>query len=235
MLRRKPVRREGQDIRDLPTYTIPEAATFLGLPIRTLRSWYSGADPIFKPSGTVSGIPLLSFLDLVDSHIVQVARRHHKMPMPRIRAAMRTMRTEGSAARHPLQDENIRIFARCLIRVSPGTRGRKREITNLSRYGQAGIPQVIDKFTKRIVRDTSGMPVSLYPWKFLDHKTRSRPVAVHPDVMSGRLVISGTRIPVTLLKAEVLAGSTVQQLAKEYRLSAKRIEEALRHFGTKAA
>jgi uncharacterized protein (DUF433 family) len=235
VLRRKPVRSAGQDLRELPTYTIPEAAAFLGLPVRTLRSWYLGTDPIFRPSAKVGGIPLLSFFDLVDAHIVQVARRNHKVPMSRIRDGIRQMRKEGSKTRHPLQDENIRIFARQLVLVHPGGRGRRRQITNISRHGQAGIPSVIEKFMKRIVRDSAGMPTGLYPWRLPDKTNRTRPVAIYPDVMSGRLVLSGTRVPVALLQSEVLAGNSPEHLAKEYRVPVKRIKEALRHFDSKAA
>ena len=233
VLKRKPVLNAGEDLRDLPTYTIPEAALSLGIPERTLRSWYFGSNPIFDPPALIGKIPLLSFRDLVDVHIVQMARKYHDVPMSRIKSALETARDHGT--NHPLQDDRIRIFARCLVLVEPGRGRRKRVILNLSKHGQTGIPQVVDLYTRRISKDNHGSPIGLYPWRLWKHDDRRRPVAIHPNVMSGRLVVAGTRIPVTLLKAEVLAGKSPKQLAKDYRLPTMRVEEALSHFDTKAA
>ena len=60
MLRNKPVRQPGQDIRTLPTFTIPEAAEALAIKPRTMFSWYEGDDPILKASGAYGSIHLLS-------------------------------------------------------------------------------------------------------------------------------------------------------------------------------
>lgn len=230
----KPVRHPDQDLRDLPTYTIPEAAIFLGIPERTLRSWYLGEDRIFNPSAVLGEIPLLSFRDLVDSHIVQIARRLHKVPMPRIRTAVK-LAQQGGYGDHPLQDKGIRIFARHILHVVPGRGRRKGTAVNLSRYGQTAIPEVVKLYTRRIVKDTKGTPIGLHPWRFWQKDARRRPVAIYPNVMSGRLVVEGTRIPVTLLHAEVESGKTPEQLAQAYRLSVTRVNEALSHFDTKAA
>lgn len=230
----KPLQGVGQDPRDLPTYAIPEAAAFLGIPERTLRSWFVGPHSIFAPA-IFGAIPLLSFRDLVDAHVVQVARRYHKVPLSRIRAAIETARNEAGGGTHPLQDERIMVFARQLVRVEPGAGRRKRAVINLSKYGQRGIPSVIDLYTRRIVRDEYGSPIAIYPWRFWEHDKRKRPISIRPDVMSGRLVVAGTRVPVSLLKAETLSGKTVKALARDYRLPIRRVKEALSHLDTQAA
>jgi uncharacterized protein (DUF433 family) len=234
MLTRKPTRHSGDDLRDLPTYSIPEAALYLGIPERTLREWFSGDGPLLEPSGYSGAIPLLSFSNLVDAHIVQAARVHHGVPMGRIRAAIETAQNESSSS-HPLQDDNIRIFARYLVRIEPGRGRRKRAVINLSKRGQAGIPEVVDLYTKRIAKDPLGRPVGIFPWRFWQQDERSRPVSIHPNVMSGRLVVSGTRIPVSLLLSETAAGNSPEKLARDYNLSPKVITEALSHLDTKAA
>lgn len=231
---RKPIRQSGQHLRDFPTYTIPEAAVFLGLPERTLRSWYLGKNPIFTPPARAGETPLLSFRDLVDSHIVQAARIHHKVPMGRIRSALKMARHESNEA-HPLQDERIKVFARCLVRVEPGKGRRKGVVVNLSRGGQTGFSEVIKLYTRRIVKDHSGDPIGLFPWRFKKKDDGRRPVAIHPDIMSGRLVVAGTRIPVSRLAAEALARKPIKKIARDYRLTVKRVKEALRHLDTKAA
>ena len=96
VLRNKPIRHSGQDLRDFPTYTIPEAAISLGIPERTLRSWYLGANPIFSAPALVGKkkVPLLSFRDLIDVHIVKAARTYHNVPMSRIQSALRPHATK---------------------------------------------------------------------------------------------------------------------------------------------
>jgi hypothetical protein len=59
MIKEKPIRAKGQDIRTLPTYTIPEAAVFLAVNQRTLFSWYKGDEPILKASGNVGLVHFL--------------------------------------------------------------------------------------------------------------------------------------------------------------------------------
>lgn len=231
VLRLKPVRKPGQDMREFPTYSLPEAALFLQIPERTLRAWFAGKNPILTPAAMVGSFPILSFRDLVDAHILHAARVHHNVPMARIRAALELTAKEGS--RYPLQDENLRIFARYLVRIEPGRGRRKRAVLNLS-TGQTGIPQVIDLYTKRIVKDEHGSPIAIHPWRDWQTDSRSRPVSISPDVMSGRLVVRGTRIPVTILAVESRSKSP-EILARKFRISPKVVREALRHFENKAA
>jgi len=47
----KPTRGRGQNLCDLPIYTIPEAAAFLTMPTRTLHYWFVGPDRIYAPAG----------------------------------------------------------------------------------------------------------------------------------------------------------------------------------------
>jgi uncharacterized protein (DUF433 family) len=231
--RLKPVRRAGQDLREFPTYSLPEAALFLRIPVRTLRAWFAGKNKLLEPAALVGKYPVLSFRNLVDAHIVHTARIHHGLPMHRIKTALDLAFKEGNTA-YPLQDKNLRIFARCLVRIEPGRGRRKRAVLNLSRGGQTGIPEVIELYTRRIVKDEKGIPIALHPWKYWQTDPRSRPVSISPEVMSGRLVVRGTRIPVSILAIEAERKSA-EKLAHDYGISPKTVREALRHFDTKAA
>jgi uncharacterized protein (DUF433 family) len=51
-----------------------------------------------------------------------------------------------------------------------------------------------------------------------------------PDVMSGRLVVTGTRVPVQILLGKQLSGKSFEQIALAYRISAETVEKALRHI-----
>src|SRR5256885_141712 len=90
----KPVRELGQDIRTLPTYTIPEAASFLAIPTRTLFEWYAGQKPVLKPSGRSAGVALLSFRDLEESYKVHLLRSKEDYSLQYLRNAMAEARDE---------------------------------------------------------------------------------------------------------------------------------------------
>ena len=64
---------------------------------------------------------------------------------------------------------------------------------------------------------------------------KTRPVSISPLIMSGKLVITGTRIPVEDVVQRASEGETVASLAKDYRLSTDSIVEAMRHLVPQAA
>jgi uncharacterized protein (DUF433 family) len=53
--------------------------------------------------------------------------------------------------------------------------------------------------------------------------------------MSGRLVVTGTRIPVNILWGRAKSGERVEVIAKDYHLDTERVRQALRHIDKKVA
>lgn len=80
------------DARELPAYGITETAHYLRMPRATLRSWVVGryypteaGRRFFAP---VIGLPdkhrlLLSFMNLVEAHVLDATRREHEVPSRR--------------------------------------------------------------------------------------------------------------------------------------------------------
>lgn len=74
------------DPREVPAYGLAEAAYYLGIPTATLRSWVLGRD-YSVADGTRRFAPiieiadrkrkLLSFINLVEAHILSALRREH--------------------------------------------------------------------------------------------------------------------------------------------------------------
>lgn len=106
-------------------------------------------------------------------------------------------------------------------------RGRNpRTITSLGRKpGQQMMKEVADLFAERIDRDRA-----IYPWRFAE-TDKSRPVSMNPRIMSGRLVVAGTRIPVAVLRGRKRAGVKTDEIAKDYGLDRDIVEKALTHIG----
>src|SRR5439155_24832812 len=80
----------GQDPREMPAYSIPEAAHYLQMPPSTLRWWVKGwtyrtdagerfSPPLLRlPTCPAPGPLLLSFVNVVEAHVLDALRRGHR-------------------------------------------------------------------------------------------------------------------------------------------------------------
>src|SRR6185437_6146628 len=80
-----------------PAYPFVEAAHYLHLPLSTLRAWClgqplsaEGASRRFQPLIRLDGDQrrALSFLNLVEAHVLAAIRRQHHVPLPAVRRAL---------------------------------------------------------------------------------------------------------------------------------------------------
>jgi uncharacterized protein (DUF433 family) len=227
MLKAKPQREKGQDIRALPTYTIPEAADFLAISRRTLFSWYEGSEPILRSSGILGSIHLLSYRDMEEAYRVYLLRERYDFSLQFLRLSMRNAR-EMFGSQHPLQRADaIKECLHDLVYDKPARGSSPRTVTSLGQKpGQQIVKEVVDMFSEGIVKDKF-----IFPWRFAATDHTSRPVSMNPQIMSGRLVITGTRIPVTMIWGRKCAGDSTIQIAKDYSLDPDVVEKALTHIG----
>src|SRR2546425_12478746 len=82
--------RHNIDSREQPLYTVKEAAYYLGIEPQTLSNWFFGRHYSTKYQGEkfwerviVPADPelrLLSFFNLVESHVLAATRYEHKVP-----------------------------------------------------------------------------------------------------------------------------------------------------------
>jgi len=226
MLTKKPTRKPGQAVQTVPTYTIPEAAAFLAISTRTLFSWYEGDDPILKASGSYGPIHLLSYRDLEEAYRVYLLREKFGFSLQFLKKSMLNARTMFRS-QHPLQRvDAVKECLKDLIYDKPARGGKPRTVTSLGQSpGQQVVKEVADLFAERIDPENF-----IFPWRFAatDH---SRPVSMNPNIMSGRLVVSGTRIPVCALLESKRSGAKIPEIARDYDLDPDTVEKALIHIG----
>src|SRR5206468_4848836 len=79
-----------QDVRELPAYGVTEAGHYLLVPRATLRSWVAGmsyGSGFFKPviDPAAKSPVALSFINLIEAHVLAAIRRKHRIDMPRVR------------------------------------------------------------------------------------------------------------------------------------------------------
>jgi len=233
MLRNKPTRKPKQDVRTLPSYTIPEAAASLAINRWTLSEWYEGTDPLLKPSGTYldnGNMKLLSFRDLEEAYKVHLLRTKFNKSMQYLQRALVDARKE-TGSEHPLLDFKMLVFD--FLALDKPAKGKKpRRMIPLGTSAQMSlyIPDVLETWGKRIVEDNQGKAKQIFPWTRAKSDDVSRPVSMNADVLSGRLVVTGTRIPVEVLAGYFSSGRTVEQIAELYRLDVDTVRKALLHI-----
>jgi len=228
----KPNRRRSSrsDTRELPAYSIAEAAHYLRLPTATLRTWAVG-----RPSRRLNGpqfsepilsLPdpgrrVLSFINLVEAHVLGAIRRRHQIPFLKVRGAVLFLK-ERLKTRHPLADyefttDGINLFIDHLGRF-----------INVTAEGQLAIKELLHVYLRRIERDPSGIPVKLFPFTREPEADEPRAVVIDPHLCFGRPVLAGTGIATVIVAERYKAGETIGELAADYRCSTAAIEEAIR-------
>jgi uncharacterized protein (DUF433 family) len=223
------------DPRLAAAYTLSEAAHYLRMPEGTLRSWVYGR--LYPASGdTKRSLPLiqlddphrryLSFINLVEAHVLAAMRRRHGVRLPKVRSALDYVRKQFKINR-PLIDQAFQTDGLDLFVEQYG------DMLNVSREGQRAMKEVITAYLERIDRDNVGFPSKLYPFT-RDTEAASlvrnapRVIVMNPAVSFGRPVIAGTGIPVSAIYERYRAGDSIAELAEDFRLNGGAIEEAIR-------
>jgi uncharacterized protein (DUF433 family) len=222
------------DSREMPRYSIGEAAVYLGLPESTVRAWFVGttygSQPHvhrFHPVLTPASRDLLSFFDIASAHILMAFKRQRVSPGD-LRAIVAALRREFPDDRYPLLGRNFYMFGKAVILKQLGQR------LNLSKGRQLGMRKIMDRFLSRVDVDVENMPVRFSPLR--DKKATGRGfIVIDPQLSSGRPVVRGTGIAAEIVAKRRQSGESIASLAKDYRMSRRAIEEAVNYFAQKTA
>jgi len=224
-----------------PAYRISEAAAYLGISPTTLQSWTRGkkhgaarrvAQPIIKLASTSP--PLLSFINLLEAHMVCAFRRK-RIPFQKVRKALAYL-NEKMPSPHPLVDHNFLTNGALDLVIQY----LSSWIDVTGQQGQVGLLPLVRMYFERIERDSKGLPLKLYP--FLRRGRRSdlsgegsSRILIDPRISFGRPVLVGTGVPVEEIADRFQAGETTRDLATEYGVAPEEIEEAIRFQTAPAA
>lgn len=220
------------DIRAMPCYSFPEAAHYLRIPVTTLRSWVrgrkyptSGGDQFFRP---VIELPdesqnLLSFINLVEIHVLDAIRRDHRISLNKVRIAIDFIKEELTSdhplAYHKLETDGLDLFVE-----------EYGQLINVSQAGQLALRNLLQAHLRRIERDSAGYALRLYPFtrKRLQLIEEPKAIVIDPRISFGRPVLAGTGIPTAIIAERYKAGEAIGALADDYGRPTLEIEEAIR-------
>jgi uncharacterized protein (DUF433 family) len=225
---------KGRDIREIPSYGVQEAAHYLRIPRTTIRDWISGRHYPGKTgvrfSRPIIHLPdretrLLSFMNLVEIHVLDAIRRKHNIPLEKVRTAVRYLAKQFPSP-HPLADQEFVTDGMNLF-VS-----KFSQLINISQEGQLAMREILHAHLHRIERDLQGLPIRLYPFTrkrdLVQHGEEPRAVVIDPRISFGRPVLAGTGIPTAVIAERYKAGESVDALADDYGRQRFEIEEAIR-------
>ncbi|WP_124976158.1 DUF433 domain-containing protein [Aphanothece sacrum] len=220
----------GKDPREIPSYSIRDAARYLRISSSTIRSWTIGRKyPIsnglnfFHP---LIDIPqqkpyLLSFINLIEVHILRAIRKDHQIQLNKVREALDYINEEFKIP-YPLAREQFRTDGVDLFIEKYGA------LINASQKGQRELKNAFNTHLERIEPDDSGLAIKLYPFTRSHEENNPRIVVIDPRIAFGRLVIANTGVATSILKERYWAGDSMEELAYDYDCDHKDIEEAIR-------
>ena len=218
------------DPRDLPVYTVAEAAHWLGQGPGRLRSWLVGQQDPDKANGkrmqsvirAASTRPVtLSFWNLVECSVLITIRDDHRVSLQKIRRALAYVSKRLGQRRPLIQQEFLTDGVHLFV-------DRLGQLVSASESGQTAMRAVLEASLKRIERDEHGLARRLFPWRRTPQEPRT--ISVDASVSFGRPVVAGTGTPVEVLFERFSAGESIEHLAAEYRLGEDEIEDLLRKW-----
>ena len=216
------VKTRTTDPRDMPAYTVPEAAHYLGLPSSTVRYWSAGRGAykaLIKP--TDNPPLLLSFLNLVELHLLAAMRRKHQVSMPNVRRAIVYLEGEFHTA-HPLLAKELETDGLDIFIHQYG------QLINISKDGQIAMRRIMEAALKRIERDNNNIPIKLYPFTRQQIDGAPSVIIIDPAVSGGRPVIAGRGLATGIIAERYKVGESIEDLAYDYDCTEAEIQEAIR-------
>jgi len=223
----------GREPREISAYGIAEAGRYLRLAPATLRSWVIGRhyprsdgpayfDPLIPLPESVDN--RLSFLNLVEAHVLRSLRTQYGVSIQAVRTALDYAQNSLGLTRVLLSPQ-LRTDASYLFL------DRYFELINLSKSGQLAIRKVFEDYLK-LIEWEQDLPTRFYPIVSYDGVNGTRAIVIDPFISFGRPIIKSKSITTAIIVSRIDAGETVPELAKDYDLNHSEIESAYIYEGT---
>jgi uncharacterized protein (DUF433 family) len=162
----------------------------------------------------------ISFLNLLELHILKGLRREFRLPLQRIRHALEQYK-QTEYSEHPFLDPRLETDGIHLF-LHDG-----EEYLNLNRPKQRGIPQILSTYLRRIDRLANG-ELQFFPFIVGEDAQEPRSIQMSPNIAFGRPVLARTGIATDVIAGRFRARDSIADLAEEYGVEAAMIEDVVR-------
>jgi uncharacterized protein (DUF433 family) len=216
------------DPRDIPAYTIPEAARYVRIPQTTARAWFLGTTTgrqqqkrWFEP---VLALPLpdqklLAFSNLAEMFVLR-SLREMGVSLDHIRQAIDTVKAETGLQR-PLIEESFRTNG---VRLFIDRLGKTQDAVTKQ---QLLLPQLMESHLQRMSWEDS-LAARLYPFpRGIESSTDDRPIVIDYRRSFGRPIVDAIGVPTSIIFDRWQRGDSIAALAQDYQCELRPIEDAL--------
>jgi len=221
--------RKALDPRDQPAYSVIEAARYVKLPVATLRSWVAGRpyprasgvahfQPLIRPPLRMP--PVLSFWNLVEVHVLRALRTEHGVSLGDMRRAI-------AYAEGHLRVERLLLSRQLCTEAGQVFLDQYGKLIDLSASGQIAMRKMFQEHLKRVEWGDLQFPIRLYPFLSADSESTARPIAIDPHIAFGRPILVRKGVSTRAIVDRIDAGEKVPELAIDYDLDPREIEEAI--------
>lgn len=219
------------DLRQLPAYSVSEAAGYLRLPTSTLRSWVLGqryydekrVAKLFKPVIDIadSKQKQLSFINLVEAFVLTGIRREHEVTLPKVRRALDYVK-RSFGIRRPLAEEQFETDGVDLFVEKYGA------LVGVSQEGQLQMREMIRDRLRRVRRDPQGLPEKIILFPAPAGGEGRADVVIDPKRSFGRPILDGLGVRTVAVFERFMAGDNIEILARDYAVPPQAIQDAIR-------
>ncbi len=215
------------ELLDEPIYTAADVSRIVRVPYQTVRYWAFGrhsVSPLFEVPQTTP--PALSFANMLECHVLNAMRTKYELNVRNVRSALDSLASKFHDPKrgHPLLTEDFRTNGIDLF-INQGA-------INISAGGQGTLLPLLNVYLERIQWSVAELgPRKFYPFVYEVSPREPRIISLTPTIAAGRPVIDGTGVSTAVIASRFFARDSVENLAQEYELSERQIEEAIRWEG----
>ena len=226
------------EIKILPAYTLAEAARYVGVSEGTLRTWFRGRPAYttkkgaFRRSAIKSILPTeagpgepLSFIDLIEAHILFSLRKAYKFPMRRVKKAMEYLAAlDGNLmllAHRDFFHDHTNLYL-----------GNDTTLLTLTEQGQFADKTILESGLRQIASGNDGFADEFFPRK---DNAPQRDFVVNSSINFGQISIARLRVGAEALAARYVVGEPVAGIAEDYGAATEEIMESVRWHDRLAA
>lgn len=215
------------EIKLLPAYPLAEAARYLGSNPSTLRAWFHGRD--YKVRGQIKnakavlsaaggkGEPI-SFLDLIEAHVLLAIRKGYGIPMKNFRKAMEYLREVGGDLHFLAHRDFLHDRKNLYVKW-------ENKLMSLSERGQLVGREIVAEGLKQILYGEDDYASRFFP---RNDDRRQEAIVLDPNINFGRPCLVRLGVGAEAIASRFFAGEKFDDLVQDYAATREEIEEAIR-------
>jgi uncharacterized protein (DUF433 family) len=219
------------EIKTLPAYTLAEAARYLGVSEATLRTWFRGKPGKTTADGALRKDPVkpvlpteagprepLSFIDLIEAHVLFSLRNAYKFPMRKVKLAMEYLASHNEG--------DLTVLARQDFFHDCGDLylGFDKTLLTLTDQGQLADKTILTVGLQQITYGADGFADKFFP---KTGNVGQNKFVVDPEINYGRISIVRLGVGADAIAARFKAGEKVMDIAEDYGATPEEVVEAV--------